>query len=179
MLTSGRVEIAAPAADVFDWLIDPVKLTAWLGGAGGMPEDPKELHVGWSSTTDTPAGSVRVEITEFDPPTHLAYRSTYTGGDSISTYKLTEVDGTTTVTLEGDTDWGRPKGGFDAVLDSALAGQPESVREAAEHQMEEMEDQLEHGKFDSLAQPQLQQSVDASLLKLKSLVEAGAATAKN
>ena len=179
MLTSGRVEIAAPAADVFDWLIDPVKLTAWLGGAGGMPEDPKELHVGWSSTSDTPAGDVKVEITAYEPPTDLAFRSTYTGGDSISTYKLTEVDGKTTLTLEGDTDWGRPKGGFDAALDSALAGQPESMRAAAEQQMEVLEEQLEHGAFDSAAQAQMQQSLDASLLKLKSLIEAAGATAKN
>ena len=55
MLTKGRVEIAAPAADVFDWLVDPVKLTAWLGGAGGMPEDPRDLHVGMEQHQRHPA----------------------------------------------------------------------------------------------------------------------------
>ena len=65
------------------------------------------------------------------------------------------------------------------MLESALAGQPESMRAAAEQQMEVLEDQLEQGKFDDVAQGQMQQSVDASLLKLKTLVEAGAATANN
>lgn len=179
MLTHGRVEIAAPASEVFDWLIDPVKLTAWLGGGGGMPDNPAELHVGWSSVTDTPAGNVTVELTTYEPPTHLAFRSTYDGGDSISTYTLVEGDGITTLTLDGDTDWGRPKGGFDAVLDSALKGQPAEMREAAEAQLDALEVQLEHGDFDSAAQQQMQQSLDASLLKLKSLIEAAGATAKN
>jgi uncharacterized protein YndB with AHSA1/START domain len=179
MLTSGRVEIAAPAMDVFDWLINPVKLTAWLGGSGGMPEDAAQLHVGWSSTSDTAAGDVKVEITTYEPPTHLVYRSTYSGGDSISTYTLNEVDGRTTLALEGDTDWGRPKGGLEAALDQALTGQPESMRVAAEAQIEKLEDQLEHGAFDSQAQPQLQQAVDAQLVKLKALIEGGVPTAKN
>ncbi|CAN5286420.1 hypothetical protein BH11ACT3_BH11ACT3_15400 [soil metagenome] len=159
MLTSGRVEIAAPAMDVFDWLVDPVKLTAWLGGSG--------------------AGSAKVEITAFEPPTHLVYRSTYTGGDSISTYTLTEVDGHTTLVLEGDTDWGRPTGGLEAAADQAMAGQPESVLAAAEAQMVALEQQLGDGAFDATAQPQLQlqQAVDAQLAKLKVLVE-GSQTAK-
>ena len=174
MLTHGRVEIAAPASEVFDWLIDPVKLTAWIGGSGGMPENAADLHVGWSSVTDTPAGNVTIELTVYEPPTALGYRSTYEGGDSISTYRLTEGEGTTTLVLEGDTDWGRPKGGFDAVLDSAMAGQPDEVRQAAEVQLDALEERLEHGDFDSVAQQQMQQSVDASLVKLKSLIEAAA-----
>ncbi|MCU1417883.1 MAG: hypothetical protein JWP32_2057, partial [Schumannella sp.] len=36
-----------------------------------------------------------------------------------------------------------------------------------------------HGTFDSVAQGQMQQSLDASLLKLKSLIEAAETTAKN
>ena len=171
MLTSGRIEITAPAADVFDWLIDPVKLTAWLGGSGGMPENAEELHVGWSSTSDTPAGSVMVEITAYDPPWHLAYRSTYEGGDSISTYRLTEVGGKTTLALEGDTDWGRPKGGLEAQVDQALAGQPEAMRQMAEAQIEDLEQRLDGGAFDSVGQKTLQQAVDAQLEKLKTLVE--------
>jgi uncharacterized protein YndB with AHSA1/START domain len=175
MLTTGRVEIAAPASEVFGWLIDPVKLTAWLGASGGMPDDPAELHVGWSATSETAAGPVTVEVTEYDPPTRLAYRSTYTGGDQLSTYRLTELEGMTTLTLEGDTDWGRPAGGFDAVLDSALDGQPEDVRAAAAAQLDALEDRLQGGAFDALGQGQLQQAVDASLQKLKALIE----TAKN
>jgi uncharacterized protein YndB with AHSA1/START domain len=179
MLTSGRIEIAAPAVDVWAWLIDPVKLTTWLGASGGMPEDPAELHVGWSATNETAAGAVRVEITVFEPPTRLAYHSTYTGGDQLSTYYLTEGDGVTTLTLEGDTDWGRPKGGMEAALDEAMKDQPAATVAAAEGMLDRLEDQLESGAFDSAAQPQLQQAVEANLTRLKTLVEAGEQTAKN
>jgi uncharacterized protein YndB with AHSA1/START domain len=180
MLTKGRVEIAAPAKDVFAWLIEPVKLTTWLGTAGAMPEDSSLLHVGWSSTTDTPPlGKVTVEITAYEPPTEFGSRTTYQGGDSITTYRLVEGDGTTTLTLEGDTDWARPEGSWDSAMDKALEGQPAEMRAAAEQQLDRVEDQLEHGAFDSMAQGQMQQALDASLQKLKSLIEAGEPTAKN
>jgi hypothetical protein len=152
-----------------------VKLTAWLGGPGGMPADPADLHIGWTSASDTPAGVVTVALTAYEPPTLLAYRSTYEGGDQISTYRLVEGEGITTLTLEGDTDWGRPAGGLDAVVDSAMAGQSEDARAAVEAQLDVLEDQLESGAFDSVAQSQMQQSIEASLAKLKSLIE----TAKN
>lgn len=175
MLTTGRVEIAAPAAEVFAWLIEPAKLVAWLGTSGAMPEDTSQLHVGWSSTTDSPPmGKVTVEITSYDPPHELGSRSTYQGGDSITTYRLVEGEGVTTLTLEGDTDWARPEGSWDAAIDKALEGQPDDVRASAEEQLDKVEDQLEHGAFDSLAQGQMQQALDASLQKLKTLVEAAA-----
>jgi uncharacterized protein YndB with AHSA1/START domain len=174
MLTNGRVEIAAPAKDVFAWLIEPAKLTTWLGVAGAMPEDTSQLHVGWSSTTDTPpVGKLTVEITAYDPPTLLASRSTYQGGDSITTYRLVEGDGVTTLTLEGDTDWARPEGAWENAVDQALEGQPADIKEAAEAQVDKVEDQLEAGAFDGMAQGQMQASLDASLQKLKALVEAG------
>jgi uncharacterized protein YndB with AHSA1/START domain len=151
VLTSGRVEIAAPASEVFDWLVDPVKLTAWLGAADGMPEDAAQVHVGWSNTTDTPElGRVTVEITGYDPPHVLEYRTTNAGGDSLTTYRLVEGDGVTTVALEGDTDRARPA--WDA---------------------EDVGDQLQRGVFDDLGQSQMQQALDASLQKLKALIEAG------
>jgi uncharacterized protein YndB with AHSA1/START domain len=174
MLTSGRVEIAAPAQEVFAWLIEPAKLTTWLGAAGGMPEDTAQLHAGWSTTVDTPPlGKVTVEMIAYEPPTHLEYRTTYQGGDSISTYRLTEGDGVTTLTLEGDTDWARPEGSWDAALDKAMVGQSAEAHAMAEAQLDKVEDQLEHGAFDDLAKGQMQQAVDASLAKLKTLVEAG------
>jgi hypothetical protein len=141
-----------------------------------MPDDPSELRAGWSSTTDSPPlGKVTVEIIEFDPPTRLKYRSTYAGGDSISGYVLTEGEGVTSVVLEGDTDWARPEGSWDAALDTAMEGQPAEVREAAEAQLDVVEDQLEHGAFDDLAKGQMQAALEASLQKLKALGE----TAKN
>jgi len=173
MLTNGRVEIAAPAKDVFAWLIEPAKLTTWLGAAGAMPEDTSQLRVGWTSTTDTPPlGKVTVEITAYEVPTLLGCRTTYAGGDSLTTYRLVEGEGVTTLTLEGDTDWARPEGAWEGAIDTALEGQSAEVRAEAEEQLDKVEDQLEHGAFDSLAQGQMQQSLDASLQKLKTLVEA-------
>jgi uncharacterized protein YndB with AHSA1/START domain len=175
MLTSGSVQIAAPAREVWAWLVEPVRLTAWLGAAGGMPEDSSQLVAGWTSTTDTPPlGKVTVEILAYQPPERLEYRTTYAGGDSISTYRLVEGDGVTTLTLEGDTDWARPEGAWDAALDSAMEGQPAEVREAAEAQLDQVEEQLEQGRFDTLAQDQMQTAVESSLTKLKALIEAGA-----
>lgn len=172
MLTSGRVEIAAPAMDVFSWLIDPVKLTAWLGASGGMPEDPGQLHAGWTSTTDTPPlGKVTVEMLAFEPPTRLEYRTTYQGGDSIASYRLTEGEGVTTLTLEGDTDWARPEGSWDDALDRAMEGQSVQAHQAAEVELDKVEEKLDAGGFDSLARDQMQQAVDASMTKLKALVE--------
>lgn len=174
MLTNGRVEIAAPAKDVFAWLIEPAKLTTWLGTAGSMPEDTSQLHAGWTATTDSPPmGKVTVEITAYDPPHLMSSRSTYQGGDSMSTYRLVEGDGVTTVTLEGDTDWARPEGAWEASMDKALEGQSAEVRAAAEEQIDRVEDQLDAGAFDGLAHGQMQAALDASLQKLKALVEAG------
>lgn len=149
MLTSGRIEVAAPASEVFAWLIEPSKLTAWLGGSGGMPEDGSQLHAGWTGSSDaSPVGKVTVEIREYEPPTRLEYRSVYAGGDAVASYRLAEGDGVTTLSIEGDTDWARPEGAW-------------------------VEEQLEHGTFDGMAQPQMQQALESALQKLKALIEAG------
>jgi uncharacterized protein YndB with AHSA1/START domain len=172
MLTNGRIDIAAPAADVFAWLVEPAKLTAWLGASGGMPEDSSQLKAGWSSTTDTPPlGKVTVEMLAFEPPTHLEYRTTYQGGDSIATYRLIEGEGVTTLTLEGDTDWARPEGSWDQALDKAMEGQSAEAHDVAEAELDKVEARLDAGEFDGLAKDQMQQAVDASLQKLKALIE--------
>jgi uncharacterized protein YndB with AHSA1/START domain len=174
MLTGARVEIAAPASEVFDWLIDPVKLTAWLGASGGMPEDPAQLHAGWSGTTDSPpVGRVTIEIVVFDPPRALEYRSSYAGGDSVSAYRLVEGEGVTTLVCEGDTDWARPAGAWDAAVDAAMQGQSAEARAVVEQQLDVAEEQLERGVFDGLAQSRMQLALEASLQKLKALIEAG------
>jgi uncharacterized protein YndB with AHSA1/START domain len=174
MLTNGRIAIAAPASEVFAWLIEPAKLTAWLGGAGGMPEDSSQLQAGWTGSSDAPpVGRVSIEIREYEPPTRLEYRTVYSGGDALTSYRLAEGDGVTTLTVEGDTDWARPEGSWDRMLDATMAGQPDSAREMAEAQLDRAEEQLSQGAFDDMAQPQMQQSLDASLQKLKALIEAG------
>lgn len=180
MLTKSRVEIAAPAAEVFSWLTEPAKLTAWLGGAGGMPEDSSVLEPGWTMTTDNPpVGKTTIEIVTWDPPKRLDYLTTYAGGDAHTSYQLAEGDGVTTLVCESDTDWARPEGLWDAAVDSAVAGQPEAVRDMVEGQLDQMEDRLDAGMFDGMAQDQMQSALDASMQKLKGLIEAAAATAKN
>ncbi len=57
-------------------------------------------------------------------------------------------------------------------MDAALEGQSAEVKAAAEAQLDKVEDQLEAGAFDTMAQGQMQASLDASLQKLKTLVEA-------
>ena len=180
MLTKSRVEIAAPAAEVFSWLTEPAKLTAWLGGAGGMPEDSSVLEPGWTTTTDNPpVGKTTIEIVTWDPPKRLDYLTTYAGGDAHTSYQVAEGDGVTTLVCENDTDWARPEGLWDAAVDSAVAGQPEAVRDMVEGQLDQMEDRLDAGMFDGMAQGQMQTALDASMQKLKSLIEAAAPTAKN
>ena len=117
-------------------------------------------------------GKVTVEIIAYDPPTHLEFRTTYQGGDSVATYRLAEGEGVTTLTLDGDTDWARPEGSWDAALDTAMEGQSAEAHQAAEAELDKVEAQLDAGEFDSLAKDQMQQAVDASLQKLKTLVEA-------
>jgi len=173
MLTNSRVEIAAPATEVFSWLIEPPKLTAWLGGAGGMPEDSAVLEPGWTTTTDNPpVGKTTIEIVTWDPPKRLDYLTTYAGGDAHTSYQLAEGDGVTTLVCESDTDWARPEGLWDAAVDSAVAGQPEGVRDVVEQQLDQMEDRLDAGLFDGMAQGQMQAALDASLQKLRALIEA-------
>lgn len=175
MLTKGRVDIAAPAAEVFSWLIEPAKLTAWLGGAGAMPEDSSLLAAGWTSTTDVPpVGTTTIEIVTWDPPKRLDYLTTYAGGDSHTSYQLSEGDGVTTFVCESDTDWARPEGLWDSAIDQAATGQSDEVRETIETQMDALEDKLDTGAFDGMAQGQMQAALDASLQKLKSLIEAAA-----
>lgn len=145
MLTKSRVEIAAPATEVFSWLTEPAKLTAWLGGAGGMPEDPSVLEPGWTTTTDVPpVGTTTIEIKTWDPPRRLDYLTTFEGGDAHTSYQVAEGDGVTTLVCESDTDWARPEGLWDAAVDSTVDGQ-------------------------------MQSALDASLQKLKALIEAASA----
>ena len=173
MLTNTRIEIAAPATEVFAWLTDPAKLTAWLGGAGGMPEDSSVLEPGWTTTTDNPpVGKTTIEIVTWDPPTRLDYLTTYAGGDAHTSYQLAEGDGVTTLVCESDTDWARPAGMWDSAVDAAVAGQPEEVRDAVGQQLDQMEDKLDAGVFDGMAQGQMQSALEASMQKLKGLIEA-------
>jgi hypothetical protein len=53
------------------------------------------------------------------------------------------------------------------------------VRDIVEGQLDQMEDNLDAGLFDGMAQSQMQSALDASMQKLKALIEAASPTARN
>ena len=138
-----------------------------------MPEDSSVLEPGSTTTTDNPpVGKTTIEIVTWDPPKRLDYLTTYAGGDAHTSYQLAEGDGVTTLMCENDTDWARPAGMWDSAVDAAVAGQIDEVRDAVEHQLDQMEDKLDAGMFDGMAQGQMQSALEASMQKLKGLIEA-------
>lgn len=172
LATSASVDIDAPREEVFRWLIEPEKLTGWLGGAGAMPADTSLLKVGFSAqgTMPAPEGTraTTLTVTAWDPPTKFGCTIAYPGGDSISTYTLEATTAGTRLTLSSDTDWGQ----MDTTeLDKVMAAQPDSTRELVEDQIEAMIDRFTGGAFDATTQAAMQKSVEQSLAKLKSLVE--------
>ena len=175
MTTRASVDISAPRAEVFRWLTEPEKLTAWLGGAGSMPADPAELKVGYTSqgTIPSPSGGTRpttLTVTAWDPPSTFAMTISYDGGDSISTYTLGETASGTHLELASDTDWAAPD---ESAVDKAMAGQDEAARKLVEGYLHDAEAKLARGDFDANTAQLMQKSLEDSLAKLKTLVEAG------
>ncbi|HWH97824.1 MAG TPA: hypothetical protein VNS80_05610, partial [Pseudolysinimonas sp.] len=69
-----------------------------------------------------------------------------------------------------DTDWGKPDL---SEMEKQMAQQSAEVQAAMHHAIDLMNSQVGAGTFDVGAQSMMQQALDASLQKLKSLVEAG------
>ena len=147
MKTSAQIQIAKPAAEVFRWLIEPAKLTAWAGGAGVMPADPAALHSGFEASGPIPA---------------LA-------GDATTIYTLSESGGATTLASSSDTDWGKPDL---SELEKQAAQQSPEIQAAMHHAIDLMNQQVGAGAFDATAQQGMQAALEASLAKLKQLAEA-------
>ncbi len=170
MQTNGRIVIAKPSAEVFRWLVEPEKLTAWAGGAGLMPADPTVLHSGFEATGPIPAmaGEARMRIENWNPPHGFAVTMTYAGGDATTTYALTESAGTTTLTSSSDSDWGKPDL---SAMEAQLAQQSPEVQAAMHHAIDLMNSQVGTGAYDAMAQSGMQAALEQSLAKLKSLVE--------
>lgn len=88
-----------PRAMVWDALVDPDQLGAWL-----MPNDFRPVlgHAFTFHTDPAPGfdGIVQARVLELDPPTRLAF--TWRGGplDTIVRFTLTEVEGGTRLDLE-------------------------------------------------------------------------------
>ena len=172
MKTSAQIQIAKPAAEVFRWLIEPAKLTAWAGGAGVMPADPSELHSGFEASGPIPAlaGDAHMRIENWNPPLGFAVTMTYAGGDATTTYALSESGGTTTLACSSDSDWGKPDL---SEIDKQAALQSPEIQAAMHHAIDLMNQQVAAGAFDATAQQGMQAALEASLAKLKQLAEAG------
>jgi uncharacterized protein YndB with AHSA1/START domain len=171
MQTTGTVQIARPAAEVFRWLVEPDKLTAWAGGAGLMPADPGVLRSGFEASGSLPmlSGDARLRIENWDPPRGFSVAMTYAGGDATTSYSLAEADGTTTLTSSSDTDWGKPDL---TEVEKQAAQQSAEVQAAMHHAIDLMNQQVGAGAFDATAQQGMQAALEASLAKLKELAEA-------
>lgn len=175
MQTSAQVQIAKPAAEVFTWLIEPTKLTAWAGGPGLMPADPSVLRSGFEASGPIPAlaGEATMRIEGWNPPLGFGVTMTYAGGDATTTYTLTEAGGTTTLACSSDTDWGKPDL---SAMETQMAQQSPEVQAMMHHAINLMNNlmnnQVGSGTFDATAQQGMQSALEASLAKLKQLVEA-------
>jgi uncharacterized protein YndB with AHSA1/START domain len=176
MITTATIDIAAAPDVVFSWLVEPAKLTAWLGASTGFPEDPSELGVGYTQTYGMPTASGQRDatftITAFEPPHTLSSRLVYEGGDQLSTYRLTAHGDGTRIELLADTDWGAMDM---AAVEASLAAVPAEQQETVRAQLAQMQAQLAAGAFDESTKVQLQQSLDGSMAKLKQLVEGATA----
>ena len=175
MITTSTIDIAAPREAVFAWLVEPAKLTAWLGASTGFPEDPAQLAVGYTQTYAMPTRVAQRDatftITTYDPPSAFGSRLVYEGGDQLSSYRLTDHAGGTRIEVHADTDWGAMDM---AAVEASLANLPADQQETVRAQLAQMQAQLAAGAFDEGTKVQLQQSLDGSLAKLKQLVEAAA-----
>lgn len=172
MQTSARVEIARPAAEVFRWLVEPDKLTAWAGSGGVMPADPSALAVGFENTgpvAGVAGGEATMRVDTWNPPLTFGVTVRYQGGTAFTSYTLAESAGTTTLTCASDTDWATPDLGD---VEAQIAAQSPEVQSVMQHAIDTMNQQLAAGAFDAGTQAMMQSALEASLAKLKSLAEA-------
>lgn len=174
MATKASVVIAAPREEVFSWLVEPAKLTTWMGGAGAMPADPAQLKVGFTAQGTIPApGGTRpttLTVTAWDPPSTFGCTITYDGGDSVSVYTLTAEGSGTRLELTSDTDWAKEDL---SQLDTALAGQDPAAQAVGRGMVNGLMKLFRSGLWNGPTRKLMQKSLEESLAKLKGLVEAG------
>ncbi len=104
-----RVEIGAPPAAVFPWLVDPDRLAKWISGfIASEPIGSGEVRVGSRSRDTIEAEGRRfeleTEIVGLRPAEHLAVRiSSPAGGfDQEDSYDLAARDGVTELTYRSE-----------------------------------------------------------------------------
>jgi uncharacterized protein YndB with AHSA1/START domain len=177
--THGSIDIDAPPQRVFEWIVDRKRVAKWAGAEPDyLPDDPAKLGAGYRGTGSmaAPDGKREVdfEVTGYEPPTHLAYRVSYDGGDAESTFTLTPSGEGTHLETSSDTEYAQ-MGKIPEQAEARLAGLPKAMQLYVHHQIHEMEEQLESGAWDDNPQVKaaMQGAVDQGLARLKQLAEAG------
>jgi uncharacterized protein YndB with AHSA1/START domain len=171
------VEIGAPIAEVFSWLVEPDKLKAWTDADSRLPADSGELHAGYriDGSFTAPDGERRfgLEITAYDPPRELAYVETYEGGKATASYRLSEAASGTKLEAAMSADSAAPATTVPDAVRAQIAQLPEMQRKMAEEQMANAIKQM--ASYDAGGDPRMrgawESKVDAELAKLKELVE--------
>jgi uncharacterized protein YndB with AHSA1/START domain len=180
--THSTVEIAAPPAEVFEWITHRDKLKAWTGVDSNLfPEDPSELRTGYHGTGTMPAPDgprpVTIDVSRYDPPHEFDFTETYAGGNSVIGYKLTESGSGTALEMHADTDVAAPAMQTPQLdqMEQQIDHLPFAMRMLARHQMEKAMElytsaAASDANAEALAWP-MQQQVDAQMQRLKSLIE--------
>jgi uncharacterized protein YndB with AHSA1/START domain len=179
---SASVEINAPTGEVFEWLTDPAKMTAWAGfDQGWLPADSSELKVGYHGKASLPTpygvGEAEVEVTAYDPPRRLELVETYSGGRSVAGYTLKESGSGTILQMESSTDAAAGATTDAIAIPDEVKDQvhhlPFFVRMFARHQMQKAETMMT--SFEGYDSPQFQTAMQsqaaAQLERLKQLIE--------
>jgi uncharacterized protein YndB with AHSA1/START domain len=176
ILTSATIELTATPADVFRWLIEPRRLTTWLGAAGAMPSDPSLLKPGYTShsTMKSPSGSdwaTSLTVNTFVSPTEFSYTLTYPGGEATTTYALSATAAGTSLSVQSDTDYASADGGQ---VNSFASTQSWLMRAYIHLAVAVVEHKLAAGTLpgiDQSTQEKMQEGLNDSLAKLKTLVD--------
>ena len=178
--TSGRVEIAAPPAQVFSWLVEREKLRTWVGGnVDQYPADASELRVGYRSKSTFPAPDgprdSELEITAYDPPREVGMTQTYAGGHNVASYRLSESGGGTVLELESTTDPAAAPTSVPDEVEKQIEAMPDAQEAMARAGMEQAMRMMQTMKIDEnpMVAKAMQDKVDSDLARLKQLVEGG------
>ncbi|HLL53934.1 MAG TPA: SRPBCC family protein [Myxococcaceae bacterium] len=139
-----EVQLSAPPAAVFPFLVEPERLKAWLGGLSeSVPLTEGGPRVGARSREVVTEGGERVEmvteITRYERNRLMAVHITADGFTMDATYQLWESSGGTKLRYEAETK-------FEPVMFRLLA---------------------------PLIQPEVQQKLERDLRRLKQLAESG------
>jgi uncharacterized protein YndB with AHSA1/START domain len=127
---AGSITIAAPADEVFDWLVDADKRKAWQDGLESITplNELGDTVVGGKSrlrvVLDGNATEFDLTVAEIDAPHRLIYDSHAEGEfafDYVMAYELSEADGQTTVDLICDGEYHGALMGLMEPLISAMA----------------------------------------------------------